>query len=338
VYVAPDGLLGLLPFEALATREAGRWRYLVETMEVVYVNTGRDLARLHQTQGEARQAGRAVVVGNSAFAATPAQLAAARPPAAPGRPTVGAGPPASAAPPPPPGGPVRTLGESLLRPEDYQQEPALTRLAGGTARQLRGRGVPVTLLLGAHASEAGVLAALAGPPAAATPPRLVLVATHGVWLTPEASVNPLLRSLLLLAGMTRTPTAGAASDGVLTAYEVSGLNLQGRALVNLTACETGVGAVTADGVAGLRQAFVFAGARAVTSSLFKVPTAEGTAQTEAFFRRWLRPAPAAPTPPYVAFRGAQLEALAAARTTHRVGHPLFWAAMVFAGDPGDLPH
>jgi CHAT domain-containing protein/tetratricopeptide (TPR) repeat protein len=338
VYVAPDGLLGLLPFEALATRDAERWRYLVETMEVVYVNTGRDLARLHQTQGEARQTGRAVVVGNPAFGATPAQLAAALPAAARGQPGVGAATPPAASPAAAQGGAVRTLGGSQLRPEDYLQEPALTQLANGVARQLRARGVPVALLTGAQASEAGVGAALAGPSDAPTPPWLVLLATHGVWLTPETSVNPLLRSLLLLAGVKHAPAEDAASDGVLTAYEVSGLNLQGTALVNLTACETGVGAVTADGVAGLRQAFVFAGARAVTLSLFEMPVAEGTAQTEAFFRRWLRPAPATRTAPYVAFRAAQLEALAAARTTHGVGHPLFWAAMVFAGDPGDLPH
>jgi CHAT domain-containing protein len=183
-----------------------------------------------------------------------------------------------------------------------------------------------------------VVAALAGPPDAPTPPWLVLLATHGEWLTPETSVNPLLRSLLLLAGIKHAPAEDAASDGVLTAYEVSGLNLQGTALVNLTACETGVGAVTADGVAGLRQAFVFAGARAVTLSLFAVPVAEGTAQTAAFFRRWLGPTATARTAPYIAFRAAQLKALAAARTAHGVGHPLFWAAMVFAGDPGDLPH
>jgi tetratricopeptide (TPR) repeat protein/CHAT domain-containing protein len=338
VYVAPDGLLELLPFEALATRDVGRWRYLLETIEIVYVNTGRDLARLNQTQSEARQAGRAVVVGNPAFGATPAQLAAALPAAAPGRPTVGSGTPASTSLPPAPGAAVRTLGGSQLRPEDYLQEPALTQLANVVARQLRARGVPVTLLIGAQASEAGVGAAITGPPDAPTPPWLVSLATHGLWLTPETSVNPLLRSLLLLAGFNHAPAADAASDGVLTAYEVSGLNLQGTALVNLTACETGVGEVTADGVAGLRQAFVFAGARAVTLSLFEVPVAEGTAQTEAFFRRWLRPAPAARTPPYVAFRAAQLGALAAARTTHGVAHPMFWAAMVFAGDPGDLPH
>jgi hypothetical protein len=112
-------------------------------------------------------------------------------------------------------------------------------------------------------------------------------------------VNPLLRSMLFLAntwtrenavfyrtdGKVLTEAAARAAglseealntapielaDGVLTAYEVTAMNLQGPERVNLTACETGLGEVTPDGVVGLRQAFLLAGARALTMSMLEV--------------------------------------------------------------------
>jgi CHAT domain-containing protein len=138
-------------------------------------------------------------------------------------------------------------------------------------------------------------------------------------------------------------------DGILTAYEVTGMNLQGTELVNLTACETGLGQVTPDGVMGLRQAFLLAGARALTLSMWEVPAEETTKQIEAFYTRWLgtgknrknskktaKNKPASTR--YGAFRQTQLAALATARATRNgVGHPFFWAGTIYLGDPGDLP-
>lgn len=63
---------------------------------------------------------------------------------------------------------------------------------------------------------------------------------------------------------------------MLTAYEVSSMNLQGTELVNLTACETGLGEVTPDGGAGLRQTLLLAGARSLTTSMWEVPVEETT--------------------------------------------------------------
>jgi CHAT domain-containing protein len=127
------------------------------------------------------------------------------------------------------------------------------------------------------------------------------------------------------------------ADGILTAYEVTGMNLQGTELVNLTACETGLGQVTPDGVVGLRQAFLLAGARSLTMSMWEVPTTETVAQMSDFYRRWLGVGRTSTTTRYEAFRAAQLAALARAREEHGGGHPFYWAGTIYVGDPGDLP-
>src|SRR5262249_36632196 len=70
--------------------------------------------------------------------------------------------------------------------------------------------------------------------------------------------NPALLSGLVLSGANADPEAG-----LLTAEEVSHLDLRGCALVVLSACDTGLGkAAGGEGVLGLQRAFQNAGARA----------------------------------------------------------------------------
>src|SRR5262245_22016489 len=70
--------------------------------------------------------------------------------------------------------------------------------------------------------------------------------------------NPLLRAGLAMAGANEQKEGG---DGILTALEMTGLNLWGTKLMTLSACDTGVGEVrNGDGVHGLRRARDAAGA------------------------------------------------------------------------------
>jgi CHAT domain-containing protein len=129
-------------------------------------------------------------------------------------------------------------------------------------------------------------------------------------------------------------------DGILTAYEVTGIDLQGTRLVNLTACDTGVGTITADGVTGLREAFLLAGARALTMSLWAVPVRQTMQQIGAFYDFWLGKGnqKGMTGRPYAAFHASQLAALKQARSiTNGSGHPFYWAGTIYLGDPGDLP-
>src|SRR5262249_31723448 len=149
-------------------------------------------------------------------------------------------------------------------------------------------------------------------------PRILHLATHGFFLrdqdwdrhagprTPRRQPrleNPLLRSGLLLAGFNTWRRGGQppreAEDGMLTAEDVTGLDLLDTELVVLSACETGLGQVHAgEGVFGLRRAFVLAGARTLVMSLWKVPDLPTALLMDRFYDNLLqRRLPPAHAPP-----------------------------------------
>jgi len=143
--------------------------------------------------------------------------------------------------------------------------------------------------------------------------------------------NPLLRSGLALAGVNTWLQGGhppkEAEDGLLTAEDVSGLDLLNTELVVLSACQTGLGEVhVGEGVFGLRRAFVLAGAKTLVMSLWKVPDKHTQELMEEFYRRILNGEPRAE-----ALRNAQLSMKA------KYAHPFYWGAFICQGDPAPLP-
>ncbi|HBS88435.1 MAG: hypothetical protein A2W91_14895 [Bacteroidetes bacterium GWF2_38_335] len=104
--------------------------------------------------------------------------------------------------------------------------------------------------------------------------------------------NPMMRAGLVMSGGNRVwyeTSTGTDNDGVLTAREVSQLNMAGTELVVLSACETGLGDIKgSEGVYGLQRAFKMAGARYLVMSLWQVPDKETAEFMTLFYSKLIK--------------------------------------------------
>jgi CHAT domain-containing protein len=116
-------------------------------------------------------------------------------------------------------------------------------------------------------------------------------------------------------------------DGLLTAAEVAGLDLQATELVVLSSCDPGPAAApAAEALLALRRAFLQAGAAAVVLSLWKVADYHVKELLSDFYQRLLAGA-------------GRAEALRQARLALRERYPdrpEYWGAFACHGDPGPL--
>jgi CHAT domain-containing protein/Tfp pilus assembly protein PilF len=151
---------------------------------------------------------------------------------------------------------------------------------------LNKKGVVNFIYAGANASEDELKRISSG-----LVPDILHISTHGFSVSennPQYAVfnnsfvknsNPLYRSGLLFAGANCTwdgiEAVSGTEDGILTAAEVSLLDLSGTELVVLSACETGLGEVKGnEGVYGFQRAFKMAGVDYLILSLWQVPDKE----------------------------------------------------------------
>ncbi|RNC86712.1 MAG: CHAT domain-containing protein [Winogradskyella sp.] len=130
-------------------------------------------------------------------------------------------------------------------------------------------------------------------------PSILHIATHGFYNEIGNSTskfgkhftvaqNPLKRTGILLSnaneGM-KALTSGV--DGVLTADEISHLDLRNTELVVLSACETALGDIDgSEGVYGLQRAFKMAGVDVIIMSLWEVPDKETSEFMVHFYTNW----------------------------------------------------
>lgn len=122
--------------------------------------------------------------------------------------------------------------------------------------------------------------------------QIVHIATHGFYdREGTGTSNSLSRCGLYFAGADDAlqgetiPTG--TDDGILTAQEIASLDLHGLHLVTLSACQTGDGEITSDGVFGLQRGFKKAGAQGILMSLWPVDDAATCLLMTSFYRNWI---------------------------------------------------
>ncbi|QDU29442.1 photosystem I assembly protein Ycf3 [Anatilimnocola aggregata] len=271
--LSPDAALWLVPWGALPVEDG---KFLIEKYNLKYVISGRELV----TKKADKPAGKSVVLADPDFdlgpsAATPAET-------------------------------TKLARRSITRLDRAQRLPGTAKEAEAIAPSLKtySKRDPI-VYLNREATESQFKQLVS--------PQVLVLGTHGFFF-PQQEVetqnddrlqligqeerrsvrtkdgqpleNPLLRCGVLLAGCNRPATAATTGldDGVLTGLEIVNADLRGTELVVLSACQTGLGDVrSGEGVAGLRQAFQLAGAKAVVSTLWQIPDDESAQLMGDFF-------------------------------------------------------
>ncbi len=135
--------------------------------------------------------------------------------------------------------------------------------------------------------------------------NIIHVATHGFYWSEDKAhkqkyfasqsnaIDPLNRSGLLFAGANLALRGHSddlpedVQDGILTAKEISLLDLREADMVVLSACETAKGEITGEGVFGLQRAFKMAGVQTILMSLWPVDDAATQLMMTEFYRHWI---------------------------------------------------
>lgn len=196
---------------------------------------------------------------------------------------------------------ISTLRGELMR-SGWGLLPGTAAEVDAICTAIRTKKVAATRYIGTAATEEAVKA-LSGHS-----PQILHIATHGFAITTQQqyeessyakateAINE--RSMymqwcgLVLAGGNNAwlgkEVPADVEDGILTADEISRLDLSGTKLVVLSACDTGLGHIDpVEGVWGLQRAFKQAGVQTVLTTLWKVPDSTTAMFMEKFYERLL---------------------------------------------------
>ena len=186
----------------------------------------------------------------------------------------------------------------------FKYLPGTEREVENIENILRNRGFSVSLKKGYDASEESFKQIGMG----SASPRIIHLATHGYFFpsndrnSTDSSYtsnlpfyfaeDPLIRSGLALAGANHIwsgkKPVEELEDGILTAYEISQMDLSNTELVVLSACNTGLGDIQGnEGVFGLQRAFKMAGVKYLIMSLWSVRDTPTQVLMTKFYQNWI---------------------------------------------------
>lgn len=291
--IVPDGPLQYLPFAALAVPANGRESVpLIERYELTMLPSASTLVSLRKTASKrAPPADEVTVFADPAFAP-------------PGKPV----PPAGSI---SPGAPrSRELTRALIDVRDSRWIPSLpgSRNEALAIQQITGR-ARTRLIMGFDANREAIKTS------SIEHQKILHFATHGMMDPRHPELSGLVLSMF--------NKKGEYQDGYLRVSDIYNLKLSAD-LVVLSSCESALGKdLGSEGINGLPRAFLYAGARTVIASLWKVDDDATVPLMKAFYSRLQRG-----ETPALALREAQIEMLKSAQFSD----PYYWAAFVLEGD------
>ena len=245
--ISPDGLLNLLPFEALYHQH----KYLIEKYKISYISSGKELIRQRKMNFKTANT-QMTIFANANFDALLKS-------------------------------PLYVTNDSTLAPSFEKQEEAniasiLTKrfeVLGDAEVDIICQYYPSAKIYTDNNASVENLMQL-------RPSKILHLSTHGLFLQDKDIVNPMRKSLLIFAGGNQALRQGD-KRGIISALKISTLDLRGTELVVLSACQSGVGKIQkAEGIIGLPKAFIQAGAKQVIMSLWTVSN-QKTAQLMDYF-------------------------------------------------------
>ncbi|MCQ2608157.1 MAG: CHAT domain-containing protein [Bacteroidales bacterium] len=155
-------------------------------------------------------------------------------------------------------------------------------------------------------------------------PSILHIATHGFFIDDEENESideGMNRSGLMMAGANgewvNPGTYESDEDGILTAKEISHIDLRKTELVVLSACQTALGKINDEGVYGLQRGFKMAGVETIIMSLWSVDDFATKMMMSEFYLQ-------------IAKGKSKKEAFSIAQTKVRNTYedPFYWAAFI----------
>jgi CHAT domain-containing protein len=307
IVIIPDGILAVLPFEALVVSGTAAWKqgpkgdyltgltYMADRNPISYYQSITALT-LVRTMGETRKTGnKLLVVADPVFQLRDERaqgLEKASCTERTGDSVVSL---------------MTTIEDASRGTFAFRRLPATGLLASDLSSLYGDRS---DIYTGLHATK-GVFLKTVAPKLDEY--RWLVFATHGVFST---RIPGLLEPFLAL---TMVPPG---TDGFLKMSDVMSLKMDAD-VVALTACQTGLGKeLSGEGIMSMGRAFQYAGAKSVLMSLWSVAEKSSVLLVESFFRH--------------AKEGKnRLQALRLAREQVRkegYDHPFFWAPFILVGE------
>lgn len=251
LYIAPDATISNLPFEIL---QDDSFQMLQDRFRILRLVSGRDL--LFSDDGSVPSGG-ALVLGDPDYdASEKGQVSPA----------------------------VPEPGDDFTRSILDRSSPVAPLPCSGAEVRRIGQKLRCHPVTGKRATKYALEEAL--------PCGLIHLATHGIFDAENESANSLYASCLVFAGFNRfldrkeiDPVCG---NGILTADEISRMNLSGTHLVVLSACQSGMGSAVYRSSQGLISAFSAAGVRWVISHMWHASDLAAAILMDAFYDAHLR--------------------------------------------------